>query len=245
MPEKGASGVDALLRCEQLGVRYRSRWALSGFSWSVGEGVHALLGPNGAGKSSLMSVLSTSRRPDAGSWSFAGLSGEDVTGMRRIMGYLPQDIRFYPRLSVLENLQYFAWMRQIPSSVTASSISRALELCGLHERADDSVRSLSGGMRRRLGIAQAILARPQLVVLDEPTAGLDIAQRIALARTVRELATEGACVIMSTHLPDDVERSADSVLLLRQGHVVHAGDVASMTGSGESFEDAYVRLIGA
>lgn len=188
-------------------------------------GVHGLLGPNGAGKTTLMRVLATAIAPTSGS---VRLLGRDVSlpesqrEVRRLLGYLPQSFGFYPRFTVREFVTYFAWLKEYQSSTPSADVETAIARVGLSDRADTRLKSLSGGMLRRAGLAQALVNEPELLLLDEPTAGLDPEQRMDFRALLRDLATD-TTVVVSTHLVEDVASACTHVTLMDQGQLVWGG----------------------
>ena len=217
-----------------LVVRYRRRTALDGLDLQLGSGVHGLLGPNGAGKTTLMRVLATVVQPASGSVTV--LDG-DITGdarlrqVRRRLGYLPQQFGYYPRFTVREFVEYFAWLKEMPRERIPTAVDRAIERVGLLDRADERLKRLSGGMLRRAGIAQAIVNDPDLLLLDEPTAGLDPEQRVDFRELLRAIGVD-ACVLVSTHLVEDVAAACADVTLLNEGRVVFGGTPAELSARG-------------
>ncbi|NEA39253.1 ABC transporter ATP-binding protein [Streptomyces sp. SID11385] len=207
---------------ENLTVRYRRRTALDGLSLSLGPGVHGLLGPNGAGKSTLVRVLATVTRPEAGRVRLHGhdlASARGRTEARRLLGYLPQEFGYYRSFTVREFLAYVAWLKEVPADDVPAAVERALARTGLGERGDSRLRELSGGMVRRAGIAQALVNDPALLLLDEPTAGLDPEQRVDFRALLREVGRE-TTVLVSTHLVEDVAQACTEVTLLEAGRLV-------------------------
>jgi ABC-2 type transport system ATP-binding protein len=224
------------IRATGLKVRVgRKRMAVDGLNLSLGTGVHGLLGPNGAGKTTLIRALATVLRPAEGSLE---LLGESVGGMgelralRRQIGYLPQEFGYYKRFTVREFVEYMAWLKEVPKADIPAAVQRAVERVGLADRADDKMKVLSGGMVRRVGIAQAIVNDPTILLLDEPTAGLDPAQRLRFRELLQELGTD-TCVVVSTHLVEDVAAACTDVVLFAEGRLVFQGppdELASVGG---------------
>ncbi|MFI6038785.1 ABC transporter ATP-binding protein [Streptomyces sp. NPDC051315] len=227
------------IRVTGLRVRHRKTVALDAVDLDLGPGVHGLLGPNGAGKTSLIRVLATVARPDAGR---VELLGEDVGEprrrgpVRRRLGYLPQEFGHYPGFTVREFVAYVAWLKELPAAGTPAAVERAVARVGLGDRIDAKVRTLSGGMVRRVGIAQAIVNEPDVLLLDEPTAGLDPEQRVEFRALLRELGAS-ATVVVSTHLVEDVTAACTEVTLLDAGRVAYRGTPASLTALGEDTAD--------
>jgi ABC-type multidrug transport system ATPase subunit len=209
------------LAIEAAGKRYgRSLWGLRDFSLTVGPGVLGLLGPNGAGKSTLMRILATVTRPTEGrvTWNGADIARQpDV--LRAVLGYLPQDFGVYPNLSAVEFLEYLAAAKGLNGAVARSRIDELLELVNLTEAARRPLGGFSGGMRQRVGIAQALLNDPRLLIVDEPTAGLDPEERLRFRNLLSELSGE-RIVILSTHIVSDVEAAATHIALIAQGRLV-------------------------
>jgi ABC-2 type transport system ATP-binding protein len=226
-----------------LRVRAGRRIAVDGLDLALGNGVHGLLGPNGAGKTTLVRALATVLRPAGGTLSLLGqtVNGRlDLRQVRRQIGYLPQEFGFYRRFSLREFIEYFAWLKEMPASEVPGAVQRAIERVGLADRADHRMKTLSGGMRRRAGIAQAIVNDPQILLLDEPTAGLDPDQRMQFRAMMRGLSTE-TCVLVATHLVEDVAAACTDVLLIDEGRPVFQGvpaDLAAAGGDGGSAGDS-------
>jgi len=212
-----------------LRVRAGRRMAVDGVDLSLATGVHGLLGPNGAGKTTLIRALATVLRPASGELDLLG--GADVREVRRRLGYLPQEFGFYRRFTVREFVEYMAWLKEMPKVDIPGAVQRAIERAGLTDRADSKLKTLSGGMVRRAGIAQAIVNDPAILLLDEPTAGLDPAQRMQFRQLLRDL-TEDTCVVVSTHLVEDVAAACSDVILLDNGRVVFQGAATELAAAG-------------
>ncbi|WP_445053578.1 ATP-binding cassette domain-containing protein [Streptomyces sp. SAS_269] len=219
-----------------LRVRHRKNVALDGVDLDLGTGVHGLLGPNGAGKTSLIRVLATVARPSAGRME---ILGQDTAGhrgraaIRRRLGYLPQEFGYYPGFTVREFVAYVAWLKEMPAARVPAAVADAVARVGLADRADAKIRTLSGGMVRRVGIAQAIVNEPSVLLLDEPTAGLDPEQRVEFRELLRELGAS-ATVVVSTHLVEDVAAACTEVTLLDGGRIAYRGTPHSLTLMGET-----------
>ncbi|MER6911651.1 ABC transporter ATP-binding protein [Streptomyces sp. NPDC000594] len=215
-------------------VRHRRTVALDAVDLEFGTGVHGLLGPNGAGKTSLVRVLATVAAPAQGKVELLGHDASDrreLTRLRRRLGYLPQEFGYYPGFTVREFVAYIAWLKELPADRTPAAVERAVERVGLGDRIDAKVGSLSGGMVRRVGIAQAIVNEPELLLLDEPTAGLDPEQRVEFRALLREVGT-ASTVVVSTHLVEDVATACSEVTLIEAGRVAYRGTTAELTALG-------------
>ncbi len=190
---------------------------------ALGPGIVGLLGPNGAGKSTLMRMLATLARPRSGRILWRGTDiARDPDALRATLGYLPQDFGVYPALSAREFLAFLAAVKGVPARATDDRVDDCLAQVGLLDVADRALAGYSGGMRQRVGIAQALLNDPQLLVVDEPTVGLDPAERLRFRHLLTELAGE-RLVLLSTHIVSDVEASAASLVVLQGGRVVFDG----------------------
>ena len=209
------------LAIDSVGKRYgRSVQALSDFSLTLRPGVLGLLGPNGAGKSTLMRILATVTRPTAGRATWNGVDlVRDPDQVRRVLGYLPQDFGVYPNLSALEFLEYLAAAKGLDARASRQRIAALLELVNLTDAARRPLGGYSGGMRQRVGIAQALLNDPELLIVDEPTAGLDPEERMRFRNLLSELSGE-RIVILSTHIVSDVEAVATRIALIAHGRLV-------------------------
>ncbi|WP_410534728.1 ABC transporter ATP-binding protein [Streptomyces sp. KL2] len=212
----------------------RKRMAVDGLDLSLGTGVHGILGPNGAGKTTLIRTMATVLRPTEGTLE---LLGEPVGGMgdhralRRRIGYLPQEFGYYKRFTVREFVEYMAWLKEVPKAEIPAAVQRAVERVGLADRADERMKALSGGMVRRVGIAQAIVNDPSILLLDEPTVGLDSTQRLHFRRLLQELGTD-TCVVVSTHLVEDVAAACTGVVLFAEGRLVFQGTPDELAAAG-------------
>jgi ABC-2 type transport system ATP-binding protein len=212
----------------------RKKMAVDGLDLSLGHGVHGLLGPNGAGKTTLIRAMATVLRPAGGELALLGASvgGRiDQRRLRRQIGYLPQEFGFYKRFTVREFVEYMAWLKEMSKKDVPGAVQRALERVGLADRADDRMKTLSGGMVRRAGIAQAIVNDPQILLLDEPTAGLDPAQRLRFRQLLQQLGVD-TCVLVSTHLVEDVAAACTDVVLMAEGKRVFQGTPDELAAAG-------------
>ena len=216
------------LAIEQVSKVYKGNvWALRDFSLEVGPGILGLLGPNGAGKSTLMRILATITKATKGLVTWNGVdTAHSPDSLRAVLGYLPQDFGVYPNLNAVEFLEYLAAAKGLDSQSARRRIDELLNVVNLVEARKRPLGGYSGGMKQRVGIAQALLNDPQLLIVDEPTAGLDPEERMRFRNLLSELA--GArIVILSTHIVSDVEACAASIALVSQGRLVtHAAPEA-------------------
>lgn len=224
-------GAAARLRAVGLVKRFGPRAALAGLHLDVRAGqVLGLLGPNGAGKSTFVRVLLGLERADAGALLVDG--APPARGWLRRVGVAPQELAVHDELTGLENLSLFARLHGLSGQVLRERVDRALAVGGLLERARTRVEGWSGGMKRRLNLAAAVVHDPDLLVLDEPTVGVDAASRVAILDEVRRRARAGAAVLLATHHLDEVLRTCDRVAVLSQGRVVAEGEPASIAARG-------------
>ncbi|MEV7776234.1 ABC transporter ATP-binding protein [Kitasatospora sp. NPDC086791] len=223
------------IRAAGLRVRVgRKKMAVDGLDLSLGIGTHGLLGPNGAGKTTLIRTLATVLRPTGGELELFGTAVGglgDHRALRRRIGYLPQDFGYYKRFTVREFVEYMAWLKEVPKADVPGAVQRAVERVGLADRADHRMKTLSGGMVRRAGIAQAIVNDPAVLLLDEPTAGLDPAQRMRFRELLQELGRD-TCVVVSTHLVEDVAAACSDVVLFADGRLVFQGAPEDLAAAG-------------
>lgn len=238
---------------EALRLKAGRHLAVQDLDLSLGAGVHGLLGPNGAGKTTLMRGLATVLRPASGRIELLGGDLKDprhLRDVRRRLGYMPQNIGFYPRFSVAEFVSHLAWLKEMPKHQIPAAVERAIVRVGLADRAGSQMRKLSGGMVRRAGMAQAIVNDPDILLLDEPTAGLDPEQRVSFRALLRDLGLD-TCVLVSTHLVEDVAAACSDVLLMDEGRQVFQGSLAEVLAAdpgagdvgGSPVERAYSSLL--
>ncbi len=195
-------------------------WALRGFSLELGPGVLGLLGPNGAGKTTLMSILATITRASEGAVLWNGVDiAADPDNLRAVLGYLPQDFGVYPNLNAVEFLEYLAAVKGLDAATSRRRIDELLCLVNLTEVRKRPLGGFSGGMKQRVGIAQALLNDPRLLIVDEPTAGLDPEERVRFRNLLSDLSGE-RIVILSTHIVSDIEATASDIALIAQGRLI-------------------------
>ena len=221
------------LRFEHITKHYGAYTALQDINLSLTEGIYGILGPNGAGKSTLMNILTGNMKPSQG---HVTLDGEDVAKLgerfRRRVGYCPQQQTLYPSFTPWQFLAYLAALHGLEKQTAARRAEELLCVLSLADVKDQPTRTLSGGMKQRLMLAQALLHEPDILVLDEPTAGLDPRQRIAVRNLIGEVALR-KIVLLSTHVVQDVEFIAQELLLLNHGVAVRQGTPAALTGELE------------
>jgi ABC-type multidrug transport system ATPase subunit len=206
---------------DKVSKRYSGgNWALKGFSLDLNPGVLGLLGPNGAGKTTLMSILATITRASEGrvTWNGTDIAKSPNT-LRAVLGFLPQDFGVYPNLNAVEFLEYLAAVKGLDAATSRRRIDELLNLVNLTDVRKRPLGGYSGGMKQRVGIAQALLNDPQLLIVDEPTAGLDPEERVRFRNLLSDLSGE-RIVILSTHIVSDVEATATDIALIAQGTLV-------------------------
>ena len=223
-----------ILKIEHLYHRYSTQWAVEDINLEIGShGVVGLLGSNGAGKSTTMNIVCGVLMQTRGEVWIDGINTlTDPTGARRRLGFLPQKAPLYPDLTVDEYLRFCAEMRQVPWREITSAVGRAEELCGVSHFKDRLLRNLSGGYQQRVGIAQAILHNPRLVVLDEPTNGLDPNQILEVRHLVRSIADERA-VLLSTHILPEIQAGSDMIVMIEHGRRVFLGSLEEFNNQVE------------
>ena len=211
------------LKMSNLTKEFRDMTAVKNVSYTMTTGVYGLLGVNGAGKTTLMRMLCTLLKPTGGSITW---DGEDIFEMdgkyRKILGYLPQDFGYYPDFTVYDYLMYIASIKGVRPAAARQRIKLLLDQVGMKKAAKRKMKKLSGGMKRRGGIAQAMLGDPKILILDEPTAGLDPNERIRFRNLISELAGE-RLVLLSTHIVSDIEYIANEILLMQGGEIKASG----------------------
>jgi len=215
--------ISGLTKTYKNGVK-----ALDNVNLEIGNGMFGLLGPNGAGKSSLMRTIATLQSPTSGSIMFNDINVlEDKNTLRKVLGYLPQEFGVYPNMSAEALLEYFAQLKGITNKVERKAIIKeVLELTNLYDVRKKSVSGYSGGMKQRFGIAQLLLNNPQLIIVDEPTAGLDPAERHRFLNVLREIGANHT-VIFSTHIVDDVRELCNNIAILNGGKILFEGTPTS------------------
>ena len=215
------------IQIQALKKNYGRKTALDNISLAIGNGMYGLLGRNGAGKTTLMQILSTLREPTSGTIKFDRIPLEDTRKIRPLIGYLPQEFSLYPDMSVLEIMRYLAALSNLPAEIQHQRIPDLLQRVNLWEDSGKKVRKLSGGMKRRLGIAQALLHDPQVLIADEPTVGLDPQERLRFYALLNEFSSN-RIVIVSSHIVSDIETVCEKVAVLDAGKLLFNGAVEDL-----------------
>lgn len=223
------SGGEPLVQIRGAALSYRGRRVLEDIDCAIGAGeTLALLGPNGAGKTSLMRLVAGRLPPDRGTVRIGGADPHRERDARRTMGWVPQEIALYPRLTVAENLDVFAQLSGIGRPARVEAVETVLALTGIADVAHRAVGLLSGGYQRRVNIAASLMGRPRLVLLDEPTQGVDLDARGAIHAVLARLRSEGTAILVATHDFAEAERLADRVAFLADGRIVRQGRLAEL-----------------
>ncbi len=219
-----------LLKVTNLVKDFNGRKSVDGVSFSVAAGeVFGLLGPNGAGKSTTIAMICGLLSPDQGEISFAGQeAGSGANAVRQSIGLVPQDIALYPTLSARENLNFWGRMYGLGGKVLRERVNGALEIADLADRANERIETYSGGMKRRINIAASLLHRPKLLIMDEPTVGIDPQSRNHILETVRLLNNQGMAVIYTSHYMEEVESVCSRVAIMDQGKVLAQGSLKEL-----------------
>jgi ABC-2 type transport system ATP-binding protein len=244
--------MGAIIQVDSLEKRFGDLLAVDGVSFSVDEGeIFGLLGPNGAGKTTAISMLSCLIAPDGGDARIAGSSVRtEPLGVKRVLGVVPQEIALYPTLSAVENLKFFGRMYGLKGAALARAVDEGLELAGLGDQAKRQVETYSGGMKRRVNIAAGVLHKPRVLLMDEPTVGIDPQSRNHILETVKGLREAGMTVIYTSHYMEEVEFLCDRVGIIDHGKLIALGtkdelqatvgdaDVLDISLEGDSAERA-------
>lgn len=214
----------------------KKKQALSNVNLTIEQGMFGLLGRNGAGKTTLMKTLATLLKKQSGSISVCGIPIENAKEIRKIVGYLPQDFSMYPTMTVIEAMDYLGILSGIGTKERKERIDLLLKKVNLTEHKNKKVKALSGGMKRRLGIAQALLNDPKVLIVDEPTAGLDPEERIRFRNLLCDVSEE-KIVILSTHIVGDIEATCENLAILNEGSILYCGTVSDLldTANGKVF----------
>ncbi len=221
------------LSVDRITKQYKNKIAVDRVSFELTEGVTGLLGANGAGKTTLMRMMSGILTPTGGEISADGIPVQ-AESYRALLGYLPQDFGYYPEFTAKEFLEYFAALKGIERKRAKEKTKELLELVGLSDVAGKKIKTFSGGMKQRAGIAQALLNDPKILILDEPTAGLDPKERVRFRTLIEELG-KNSIVLLSTHIVSDIEHIADRIIMMKDGALVWQGRQSDVEGDLEEF----------
>ncbi|MBO7096004.1 MAG: ABC transporter ATP-binding protein [Lachnospiraceae bacterium] len=221
------------LSVDRITKQYKNKIAVDRISFDLTEGVTGLLGANGAGKTTLMRMMSGILTPTSGEISADGIPVQ-AENYRALLGYLPQDFGYYPEFTAKEFLEYFAALKGIERKRAKEKTKELLELVGLSDVAGKKIKTYSGGMKQRVGIAQALLNDPRILILDEPTAGLDPKERVRFRTLIEELGKD-SIVLLSTHIVSDIEHIADRIIMMKDGALVWQGRQSDVEGDLEEF----------
>lgn len=232
-----------MVEVSHLSKNYGSHPAIRDLTFSVADGqVYGLLGPNGAGKSTIMNILTGYLSATSGQVTVAGHPlPEEADAAKACVGYLPEQPPLYPEMTVQEYLTFAAELKGVKKAERKEQVCRAARRTGLETVLPRLIRSLSKGYKQRVGIAQALLGSPRLIILDEPTVGLDPAQVIEIRKLIRELG-RAHTVILSSHILSEVQAVCQQILILSKGHLAAAGSLEELTADGKSLEEVFLEL---
>ncbi len=233
---------------ELIGIskKYKDKTALASVSLTLENGIYGLLGPNGAGKSTLMNIITGNLKPDSGTVKW---NGEDMRSLgasyRSLLGYAPQQQGMYDSFTGKRFLSYMAALKGIAKKDMTAEIQRVLAYVNMSEAADRTIGTYSGGMKQRILIAQAVLGNPKLIILDEPTAGLDPKERVRIRKKLEEL-SDNRIILVSTHVVSDIESIAKEILLIQAGRIIDHENVGELCRKYQvsCLEDVYMKLFG-
>ena len=228
------------INIEHLNKNYGKQKTLNDICLHIPVGMYGLLGENGAGKTTLMRILSTLLEPTSGNIRINGVDIKDKKNIRKIIGYLPQEFSVYPNMSVYSALDYLGILAELPKNVRRERIHQLLRQVNLEPEKNKRFKNLSGGMKRRFGIAQALLNNPEVLIIDEPTAGLDPEERLRFYNLLSELAVD-RIILLSTHIAMDIESTCSNVAVLCAGNVIFEGGMKELlqTGRGKVYTASF------
>ena len=218
---------------DRVSKQYKNKIAVDRISIKLQKGVYGLLGANGAGKTTLMRMICGILKPESGTISFDGMDVSEEN-YRAILGYLPQDFGYYPEFTGMDFLLYMAALKGIGKAQAKRKSNELLQLVSLQDVAKKKIKTYSGGMKQRLGIAQALLNQPKVLILDEPTAGLDPKERVRLRNLIKDWGKENI-ILLSTHIVSDIEHIAGDVLMMKDGQLIFSGCLEETKGNLEDF----------
>lgn len=236
-----------MLELFEITKKYKDKLALNSISLTLDNGIYGLLGPNGAGKSTLMNIITGNIQPSSGTISW---NGEDIKQLkseyRSILGYAPQQQGLYNSFSGRRFLSYMATLKGISKKEMPYEIDRALSYVNMTEKADKAIGTYSGGMKQRILIAQAILGDPKMIILDEPTAGLDPKERVRIRERIEALSGD-KIILVSTHVVSDIESIANEIILIKSGNIIDRDTVnalCSRHNNSNNLEEVYMHIFG-
>ena len=221
------------LKVDRLTKQYKNKIAVDRLSFSLGKGVTGLLGANGAGKTTLLRMVCGILTPTSGTITYDKVPVSEES-YRDVLGYLPQDFGYYPEFSGWDFLMYFSALKGLGKKDAKTRTAELLDIVGLSDAAKKRIKTYSGGMKQRLGIAQALINRPEVLILDEPTAGLDPKERVRFRNLIEEIGKNNI-VLLSTHIVSDIEHIADKVIMMKSGQIIWQGRWSETNGSLEDF----------
>lgn len=221
------------LSIDRLTKQYQNKIAVDRISLRLNTGIYGLLGSNGAGKTTLMRMVCGILKPTSGTITFDGIDVSEER-YRSMLGYLPQDFGYYPEFTGEDFLLYMAALKGMRKPQARRKTVELLKLVSLHDVAKKKIKTYSGGMKQRLGIAQALLNQPKILVLDEPTAGLDPKERVRFRDLIKDLGKD-SIVLLSTHIVSDIEHIADDILMMKSGQLIYQGKWTDKSGNLEEF----------
>ena len=221
------------LSIDRLTKQYQNKIAVDRISLRLNTGIYGLLGANGAGKTTLMRMVCGILKPTSGTITFDGIDVSEER-YRSMLGYLPQDFGYYPEFTGEDFLLYMAALKGMRKPQARRKTVELLKLVSLHDVAKKKIKTYSGGMKQRLGIAQALLNQPKLLVMDEPTAGLDPKERVRFRDLIKDLGKD-SIVLLSTHIVSDIEHIADDILMMKSGQLIYQGKWTDKSGNLEEF----------
>lgn len=221
------------LSIDRLTKQYQNKIAVDCISLRLNTGIYGLLGANGAGKTTLMRMVCGILKPTSGTITFDGIDVSEER-YRSMLGYLPQDFGYYPEFTGEDFLLYMAALKGMRKPQARRKTVELLKLVSLHDVAKKKIKTYSGGMKQRLGIAQALLNQPKILVLDEPTAGLDPKERVRFRDLIKDLGKD-SIVLLSTHIVSDIEHIADDILMMKSGQLIYQGKWTDKSGNLEEF----------
>jgi len=232
-----------MITVENLKKSFGTHVALNGISFSIAEGeFYGLLGPNGAGKTTTISIISTILEPDSGNVMINGMElKKNKVACKKIIGVVPQEIALYDKLSAVENLQFWGSLYNVEKSILEQRINENLELLGLADRKDDKIKNYSGGMKRRINIAAALLHEPKILFMDEPTVGIDPQSRNLIFDVVQKLHKKGMTIIYTTHYMEEAEKFCDRIGIIDKGEIIVQGTFQELREFSKMKESILVR----